>query len=103
MAVETDIERAIFFSDNDFGDRATYTPQGGQATQINGIFDNEYALIDAGGGVGVASREPKFQTETINVPNAADGDTLVVNSITYKVRVVEPDGTGTTTLMLEKQ
>jgi len=74
-----------------------------KATQINGIFDNEYALIDAGGGVGVASREPKFQTETINVPNAADGDTLVVESITYKVRVVEPDGTGTTTLMLEKQ
>ena len=37
MAVETDVERAIMLAD--FGESVTYTPSGGSASTITGIFD----------------------------------------------------------------
>lgn len=103
MAVETDTERSIFFNSSEFASSASYTPVGGSASTISGIFDDEHQSIDAGGLVTVSSSSPVFQTLTSSVPSAAEGDTLVVSSTTYKVRVVMPDGTGTTMLQLEKQ
>lgn len=101
MAVEGDTERAIFFSSDDFGSAATYTPSGGSASTINGIFDKDYALAAIGDGVGVGSNDPRFICRTSDVSSAANGDTIVVNSVTYTVRNVEDDGTGITTLELE--
>lgn len=103
MAVETDIERAIFVSADDFGVTATYTPTGGEAVSISGIFDNDYQEVDAGGGVGFAVRQPRFHTPTANVASAAEGDSLVVNGTTYVIRVVMDDGTGMTMLAIEEQ
>ncbi len=101
MAVEGDTERAIFFSSDDFGSAATYTPSGGSASTINGIFDKDYALAAIGDGVGVGSNDPRFICRTSDVSSAANGDAIVVNSVTYTVRNVEDDGTGITTLELE--
>ncbi len=101
MAVEGDTERAIFFSSNDFGSAATYTPSGGSASTINGIFDKDYALAAIGDGVGVGSNDPRFICRTSDVSSATNGDAIVVNSVTYTVRNVEDDGTGITTLELE--
>ena len=101
MAIEGDSERAVFFGTDDFGTAATYTPSGGSSSTVNGIFDNDYALADPLGSVGVGSADPRFVCRTSDVATAANGDALVVNSVTYTVRNVEDDGTGVTTLVLE--
>lgn len=103
MAVETDIERAVFFDADDFGVSATYTPDGGVATTITGIFDDAYEAIEVGGFVPVASTAPAFHCKTSDVSAAAEGDALTVSGTDYIVRVVMNDGTGVTMLQLEKQ
>jgi hypothetical protein len=102
MAVETADELAIFFAVDDFGVAATYTPSGGSPVTVNGIFDNEFFEADAGGTVAVAIQQPRFQCRTSDVASAAEGDAITINSVSYIIRVVQPDGTGVTTLVLEE-
>lgn len=103
MAVETAVERAIFFEVDDFAVTASYTPQGGSPVAVRGIYDQEYLELDSGGSVAFAINQPRFQCASASVASAAEGDTLVVSGVTYKITVVQPDGTGVTTLVLEKQ
>ena len=103
MAVETDIERAVFFNADDFAVSATYTPAGGSATTITGIFDDAFEEVEVGAFVPVASSSPMFQCKTSDVSAAAEGDALTGNATSYIVRVVMDDGTGVTMLQLEKQ
>ena len=101
MAVESAADRAIFFDVDDFGTAATYTPDGGSASTVNGIFDNDFIEVDAGGGVGVALQQPRFQCRTADVASAAEGDAIVISAVNYTVRIVQDDGTGMTVLVLE--
>jgi hypothetical protein len=98
--IETAEDRLVMLSD--FGVTATYTHEG-NASEIKGIFDNEYEAVDVGGSVPFAMEQPRFYCRTSDVPNVIDGDTLQINSVTYIVRVIMPDGTGITELQLEKQ
>jgi len=102
MAVETATELAIYFDADDFGVAASYTPQGGSATTINGIFDNEVFEVEAGGEVAVAMEQPRFACRTSDVSSAAEGDAININSQNYTIRVVQNDGTGVTVLVLEE-
>ena len=52
MAVESAADRLAMLAD--FGQSITYTAQGGSPSTITGIFDNDYAEVDAGGMVGFA-------------------------------------------------
>jgi hypothetical protein len=101
MAIEGNSERAVFLSTEDFGQSATYTPNGGSTSTISGIFDASDGLVDLGGRVGITSGDPVFHCRTSDVPSAAEGDALVTGSITYTVRDVIDDSTGMTSLMLE--
>ena len=104
MAVETAVERAIFVSTNDFGVSATYTPStGGASSTISGIFDNDYIEVDTGGNVGYALLQPRFLCRTTDVSTVNENATLVIATVTYRVKIVKPDGTGMTELILEKQ
>ncbi len=103
MAVETVDDLAVFFSVDDFGVNGTYTLNGGAASTIKGIYDNEFLEVDPQSGVGIVSAEPRFVCRSTDIPGAAaPGDALVVSSINYTVRVIQPDGTGVTTLVLER-
>lgn len=106
MAVESAADRATFLSADDFGVTATFTHSGGSATAVIGIFDNDYLDLEVEGEVGIASRSPRFVCRTSDLDDAGganDGDSLVVSGVTYKVRIVKPDGTGMTEMKLEKQ
>lgn len=87
----------------DFGVSVSYTPSGGSASTITGIFDNQYQAVETGGEVAFAIEQPKLAVKTSDVSTAAEGDTVVVSGVTYKVTVVMNDGTGMTDLALEKQ
>jgi hypothetical protein len=102
MAVESADDRAIFVGLNDFGTSATFTHSGTSAT-VSGIFDNDFVEVDAGGGVPFAMQQPRFVCRTSDVSNAVEDDTLVISAVTYKIKVRQDDGTGMTTLLLEKQ
>jgi hypothetical protein len=98
MPVESADDRAIFISADDFGVTATY-----KAGTILGIFDNDFIEVDAGGGVPFAMQQPRFVCRTADVSTAVEDDTLVISAVTYKIKVRQDDGTGMTTLILEKQ
>lgn len=102
MAVETATELAVFFEADDFAVTASYTPAGGSASNVNGIFDNEFFEADAGGSVTIAIQQPRFVCRTSDVSGAADGDAITISGTDYTIRVVERSGTGTTTLVLEE-
>jgi len=103
MAVETATELAIFFETDDFAVDATFTPVGGTASTVKGIFDKEYLEMESGGSVAFAINQPRFVCATSDVSTAAEGDAIVISATDYKIVVVQEDGTGTTTLVLEEQ
>ena len=104
MGVETEDDRLFMINTTDFGTTATYTLVAGGVSSVVGIFDNEYFESDANTNVGFVSTQPRFVCTSASLPSTAGyNDTVAVNSATYKVRVIQSDGTGMTTLILEKQ
>jgi hypothetical protein len=85
---------AAFFDTDGFAVSATLA-----GVSVRGIFDNEY--YEPMNEVQGAS--PVFTLPTASASSAAHGQSLVIGATTYKVRGVEPDGTGVTRLRLEKQ
>ena len=102
MAVETPLDILDFFALDDFAETATYTPVGGAASTVQGIFDAPQASRNATDMLDITIPAPQFVCRTADVPNAADGDAIVIRSVNYQVRVVLTDGTGVSTLVLEK-
>jgi len=66
---------------------------------VPGIFDRGY--IQAFDGI--ASSAPMFTAPSASVSAATTSSLLVVAGNTYRVRSVQPDGTGITQLLLELQ
>lgn len=95
MAIESDADRAVFVDADDFGVAATYG-----AYTVDVIFDAGYQEI-----AGLAGAPPQAQLRNADVTTASIvvGGTIVINSTSYTVRVMEPDGTGMTILRLEEQ
>jgi hypothetical protein len=86
---------APFFNTDDFAVDATL---GGVAVRV--IFDAAYSepLGNMVEGTG-----PVATIATADAAGAVHGTNLVIGATTYKVRGIEPDGTGVTLLRLEKQ
>ncbi len=102
MAVESAADLAIFFDTDDWAVASTWTPSGGSATTVNGIFDREFYESDAGGTVPVVSEQPRFTCRKSDMSTVAAGDTLNVNSTNYSIEVVEDDGQGVVFLVLSE-
>jgi len=102
MGVESAADILDFFELDDFADTATYTPVGGSASSVLGIFDAPQASRNATDLMDITIPSPQFVCRTADVPAAADGDEIIIRTVAYTVRVVLSDGTGVTTLMLEK-
>ena len=92
MAFAEDL--APFFSTADFAVAAALN-----GVSVTGIFDNGYAEPFGE----VEGRQPTFVLPTASASSVAQGQSLVIGAATYKVRGVEPDGTGVTALRLELQ
>jgi len=100
MPVESADDRAVFV--NDFGVVASYTPIGGAAVDVPGVFDR--STIDVALDVPVVDRAPWFICRDDDLPDAAEddaGDTLAIaGEGTFAVAELRPDGTGFTRIRL---
>lgn len=115
MAVETDAERALFLSPDEFGVEAVYTPRdGGPSRVVPGIFDEPGTDWNPnrwpGGhpiamqeGAHIVSTAPKFECRASDlVEGGRRGDRLKIAGQGYKVFKRDPDGTGMVVLTLEE-
>lgn len=69
---------------------------------VVGIFDNEYVEID-NGVAPVVGTKPTLTVRDSDAVGAIAGTNVVVGSTNYKVIIPQPDGTGVTVLILERQ
>jgi hypothetical protein len=100
MTFESNFDRVSMFSPSDWGRKAVYKNKGKRFT-INGIFDNNYQLVDVA-EVGFSSSTPIFTIPTAALPcKPVVGDLLFIDCDQYTVRNFKADGTGVTVLVLE--
>ncbi len=99
MVLESSADLAGYFDTDANGSAATITING-SASSINVIFNKEFFEI-AGSEVGVESSTPVIYCRSSDVTNVEQGDTILVDSITYNIVKVEPDNTGITVLIGE--
>ena len=85
---------AVFFAPSDFASTATIG-----AAEVSGLFDNGYQAALAGF---IESSGPSFMCASSDIADVVQGSTLSIDAIGYRVTRVSPDGTGVTTLALEK-
>lgn len=105
MPVESAADRAAFLSPDEFGTAATYTPAGGVAAALTGIFDNPAQSQFSGPGLETSA--PTFLVRTDDLPAAAvagtnTGDRLVIAGQLWIPREFMPDGTGMTVIALRR-
>jgi hypothetical protein len=82
-----------------FADFAVDATVNGQA--VRGIFDNGFASAEVG-LVGMSSSRPMLTLPTAGLSANPVGQTAVVGGTSYLVAAHQPDGTGVSTLMLER-
>ena len=68
------------------------------ASDLDVFFDTM-----GGGEVDVESSQPVFYSKASNLSSASHGDSMVINSVTYKIINIRPDETGMIEVVLEKQ
>lgn len=98
MALPLADDLLTLFNVDEFAVSVTY---GG--TTIRGIFDNETVPVEGGGFVSVHQEQPRLTCRTLDVSAIAEDQTMVISSVTYKIRAWIHDGTGVTSVQLEKQ
>jgi hypothetical protein len=104
MPLPLNDDLTIILGLSDFGASVTYRRKNalGDST-ILGIFDNETVPVDAGGFVSVHEEQPRLTCRTTDIPNISETDEMIIADVTYKVRAWVHDGTGVTTVQLERQ
>ena len=99
MALETTQDLLNFFDTETHGSNATVTINGSAST-ISVIINKEYFAI-AGESVDVDGTQPVVTCRSSDVTNIDTADTIAIDGITYNIVNIQPDGTGTTTLILQ--
>jgi len=91
----------IFFNDSDFAQSATLTTGGATVTTPTVVFFRDvYAVDPHTGQVDIDHDQPSVIGKTADFTAAKHKDTLVINSTTYYVNRILPDGTGVSNIWL---
>lgn len=93
---------SLFYDSDDFAVSAYWTPSGETyRVEVKGIFTNEF-IENEFSHIGVESSQPMFECALSSLSSVAHGDSLLIDSTTYTIRGVQPDGSGAVTLVLEE-
>ena len=96
MGIESDDDRLDLLADHE---TVIWTPTGGSAKTVPGVFDREYLSTEFG-DTDIDTRQPMVLCRSCDIETAAQGDSVEYDSTTYTVVGVEPDGQGMTMLVL---
>ncbi len=100
MPIEEAGDRAAMIAD--WGVPVTYTPAGGALLALTAIADAGFLEPAERLGTGVAARGLAITMQSADLPAGAGyGDTVVLESISYRVTEIHPDGTGISHVFLE--
>ena len=99
MALETAQDLENFFDTETHGTSATVTING-TGSSINVIINKEYFAI-AGESVDVDGTQPVVTCRSSDVSGIDTDDTITIDSVTYNIVNIQPDGTGVTVLILQ--
>lgn len=102
MAFESYDDLGDFFGLDDFAIQATYVKTGNPNATVLGIFDNPQVSQGVSEHLDITIPAPKFVCRTADIATVEEGDQLIVNSVTYYIRVQANDGEGVSTLYLER-
>jgi signal peptidase I len=81
-----------------WGNPVAYTPNGGALVTIQGVFANAYVETE-----GIVSMKPTLRINLVDLlALPGKGDTVLVDTINYKVIESKIDGHGGSTLILQK-
>ena len=98
-----------FFNLNEFAVQVTWRlASNNDKYVVTGIFDNQYLSGFDELMAPVSTSQPTFTLKTSDIPeNGAEDDflTIPINNVdvTYKVKIIERDGTNVSLLHLQKQ
>lgn len=95
MTVETEADRLLML--NDFGSDVSVS-----GSTYKGIFENPHQEVGIG-EVDFSLQEATLVMRASDASGISQDDKLTIGSAEYAVTDIQPDGTGFTTLMLEKQ
>lgn len=102
--IESADDLSILFDPADFGSPVTYRPAGGGVFEIVGIFTAAHTVAAGGDFPGVSTLSPVLTLSDSALPvGATQGDQLTVKGADYSVRDIQPDGTGLSRIVLEKE
>lgn len=90
----------VYANPQEFGEPAVFTPQGGTARDVVGIFDRISELTDIGELIAADGVAATFNVHAPDFASAKNGDALIVRTYTYRVVGLEPDGTGRLVMVL---
>lgn len=92
MAIESDVDRAVFFDTDDFGTAATI-----DSATVYGQFD-----VPHDESMEIVGEVPTFQCRSSDVSSLSRGDTVTIGAVAYVCQDIQSDGTGMTLLILEE-
>lgn len=92
---------AFMDSEAGFGREVTVTGSTYGPLTVKGIFDERVPVVNDYTGE-VESTLSAITVKTSDIPDVRPHDTVEVGSVAYEVLEIEPDGTGLTTLTLNR-
>jgi hypothetical protein len=100
MALENNQDLLNFFDPETHGKNASITISG-TASSIKVILNKEYFEIP-GETVDVDGSQPIVHCRSSDVTGVDSADTIVIDTVNYNIKSVQPDGTGVTILILQE-
>lgn len=97
------------FGDSEDGEPVPveYTPNGGDAVPVTGIFDEQYLLVEGSSDAGVSVTAPALFVRLEDLPedprDESSDPTVAIRGVEYRVTECKPDGIGGIVLVLRRR
>lgn len=86
-----------------FGEKVMLHLEGREPIVVTGLFNAAYQAVDVSTGVPISTVQPLLEVVANDLPaRPEEGDTVIVQDVTYLIVDVRPDGNGYLKLALQR-